>query len=302
MKTIFLYRFTRLRGQILGWGISLALLAIMLVSFYGSIVDEREQFEQLIDSYPQELMAFFGDFEDFVSPSGFLGVELFSYLQLILGVFAVLVGSGLLVSDEESGRLDLIMAHPVSRRTLYWGRCLAFVAATLAILIIAWLSIAIPSRWTELDVLSFVEIAQPFLSLFGVLLFFGTLALLLSMLLPSRRMAAMTGGLLLVGNFFLIGLSNINADLETVVKVTPLNYYQGGAAIDSFNVSWFIGLVFVAAVFAILAWWRFERRDIRVAGEGGWQRPELASLTKLWSRRHTRNVEPPAPERVAAQR
>jgi hypothetical protein len=26
----------------------------------------------------------------------------------------------------------------------------------------------------------------------------------------------------------------------------------------------------IALLFALLAWWRFERRDVRVAGEGNW--------------------------------
>jgi len=29
-------------------------------------------------------------------------------------------------------------------------------------------------------------------------------------------------------------------------------------------------------VLALLAWWRFERREIRVGGESGWRLPKLA--------------------------
>jgi hypothetical protein len=36
-------------------------------------------------------------------------------------------------------------------------------------------------------------------------------------------------------------------------------------------------------VFAALAWWCFQRRDIRVGGEGGWQLPRLSPLA--WLRR-----------------
>jgi ABC-2 type transport system permease protein len=42
------------------------------------------------------------------------------------------------------------------------------------------------------------------------------------------------------------------------------------------NVEWLLGLLGVAALFTLLAWWRFERRDIRVGGEGGWQLPLLS--------------------------
>lgn len=302
MGTIFRYRLTRLRGQILGWGIALALLALFLVYFYSSIADQQEQFDQLLEAYPEEIMAFFGDIETFTTPSGYLGVEFFSYMHLVLGVFALLIGSGLFASDEESGRLDLIMALPVKRSSLYWGRLLAFVVATVAILVITWLGLAIPSRWTALKEVSVVGLAWPFVSIFAVLTFFGMLALLLSLVLPSRRSAAMVSGLLLVADFFLVGLSQVNADLESVAKVTPLYYYQGGAAIDEFNAGWVVALLAVALLFALLAWWRFERRDIRVGGEGAWQRPARRSLTHMMPRRATARPEVPATEGATAQR
>jgi len=302
MKTIFRYRLTRYRGQILGWGIALALYALLMVQFYDTILEQREQFETLIESYPKELMAFFGDSDNFFSPAGYLETYIFSYMPLILGIFAVLVGSGLLASDEESGRLDLIMAHPVSRTALFAGRWFAFVAATVAIVALVWLGLAVPARWTPLNVVSLVEMAQPCLSLLGVLVFFGSLSLLLSLLLPSRRMAAMAAGLVLVASFFLPGLARLNADLEPVARLSPLYYYEGGKAIDGLSLSWVAGLLAVAVLFAILAWWRFRRRDIRVGGEGGWQRPTLPSLSRLAPRRLSNSRQRPAHTRASVPR
>ena len=298
MKTEFRYRLARFRGQILGWGIGLALLGLLLAQFYGTIADQQEQLMQLWGSYPEELMAFFGDLEDIATPSGYLGVEYFSYMPLIVGIFAVLMGSGLLVSDEESGRLDLIMAHPVSRRALFWGRLGAFALTTLAIMALSWLGLFLPTYWTRLDV-GGLELAWPFLSLLGVLLLFGTLALLLSMVLPSRRTTAMTTGLLLVASYFVTSLARIIDDLKTVSKLSPLSYYQGGQAIDGLNVTWLVGLLAFSALFAILAWWRFERRDIRVGGEGGRERPAWwRSLFRRVAARH----EAPASEGAVVQR
>ena len=62
-------------------------------------------------------------------------------------------------------------------------------------------------------------------------------------------------------------------------------------------------LVFVIfTLFVILAWWRFEQRDIRVGGEGGWQRPTLSSLLRLLPRRLSGRREVTAPERATVQR
>jgi len=275
MRTIFRYTLSRFRGQILGWGISLLLLGLMLMWFYPSIAEQGEAFEQLLEIYPEEFTAFFGDLSTMVTPEGFLSVEYFSYMPLILGIFAVLMGSGLLVSDEENGTLDLVLAHPVSRTALFFGRLLAFVVATLAILAISWLGLVLGTVATSLD-LGWSQMALPFLSVLAMLLLFGALALLLSMLLPSRRLAAMTAGLVLVASFFITGLAHISEGLETVAKFSPLNYYQSGEAMSGLNLQWFWGLVAFAVLFALLAWWRFLRRDIRVGGEGGWRLPSLS--------------------------
>jgi ABC-2 type transport system permease protein len=273
MLTVFLYALRRFRGQIIGWGIALALLSMLLTSMYDSFAAERDQFEELLELYPPEVTAFFGDIGSmFASPEGFVSIEFFSYMPLILGIFAVLMGSGLLVSDEESGTLDLIMAHPVGRTTLFLGRLLAFVVATVVILFIAWLGLILPTIWSSVDI-GWGSLWLPLSSLLTQLLVFGTLSLLLSMLLPSRRMAATTGGLMLVASFFITGLAEINEDLEAIAKLSPLNYYQTLDAFEGLNGEWLAGLLVAAVVFAVLAWWRFQRRDIRVGGEGGWRLP-----------------------------
>jgi len=275
MLAEFKHTLRRMRGQMIGWGIGLALYGLLMVSLYDSIVG-IEGFQELIASYPQELMAFFGDadFLAITTPKGYIGLYYFNYMTVIIGIFAVGACASLLVGDEEKGLLDLVMAHPVSRTALFWGRLLGFAVATVLILLVGWLSWLIPSGSSSMD-LPWIELLRPFLPLFAELLLFGTLALLLSMVLPSVRIAGMITGGLLVANYLLIGLSNINEDLKSLIEFTPLHYYQGGDAITELNWGWLAGLLAVSAAFALLAWWRFQRRDIRVGGEGGWRLPSL---------------------------
>jgi hypothetical protein len=93
------------------------------------------------------------------------------------------------------------------------------------------------------------------------------------MLLLSRGLAAMVPGVLLVASFFITSLAQIDPDLEVLADFSPLTYYQGGRALEGFNGTWFAALMIASLVFALLAWWRMERKDIRVAGEGGWRWP-----------------------------
>ena len=272
MSAVFRYAMSRSRGQIIGWGLTLFLLAVMMVSFYDTIAEDQAQWQELLDIYPQELLAFFGGVMDFTTPEGFLSVEFFSFMPLVLGVYAILAGGGLLVEDEEAGRMDLILGQPVRRRSLFFGRLLGFVLTTVLICALGLIGMKLSTTWSTME-LEWWTITKPFLSMLALVLFFGGLALVLSMLLPSRRMAGMLTGVVLVAGFFITGLAELSDSMKTIADLSPLTYYQGGRAMSELNLGWLLGMIGVTAIFVLVAWWRFERREIRVGGEGGWTLP-----------------------------
>jgi ABC-2 type transport system permease protein len=269
MKTTFRYTLAWMRGQILGWGAGIAALGLIVVPFYGVfMVDQQEDFLKMIENYPPEFLAFFGgDASTLMTPEGFLGMYAFSMLPVIIGIFAVMAGSGLLASDEELGRLDLILAHPVGRTRLFWGRCLAYAAALTGIMVLGWLGFIVLLGGSGLPV-TWIEMALPFFPVLAQGMVYGTLALLLSMLLPSRSMAAMGAGLVMVASYFLSSLSAINENLAAIARFLPYDYFQGGDALHGLRMDWFLGLLAASLLMAALAWLLFLRRDIRLGGEG----------------------------------
>jgi ABC-2 type transport system permease protein len=270
------YTLSSLRGQIIGWGLGIAALGLILIPFYNVFMAEQAQFMEMLESYPPEFLAFFGgDAASIATPEGYLSMYAFSMLPVIVGIFAVIAGSGLLVSDEESGRLDLIVAHPVSRAALFWGRSLAFVSASLGIMLLGWLGFVVLLGGSGLDV-GWGQMALPFLPLLAQTLIYGALALLLSMLLPARRLAAAVAGGVMVASYFLSSMASLNESLATIARFLPYDYFQGGEALGGLDWAPFLGLLAASGALALLAWWRFERRDIRVAGEGGWRLPALS--------------------------
>ncbi len=267
----FKHTLRRMRGQMIGWGIGLALYGLMMVAMYASVAGMKD-IAELIKSYPAEMKAFFKGMTALNTPSGYLDSYYFSMMPLIVGIFAVSAGAGLLAGDEEKGTLDLALAHPISRTAFFCGRLLGFVAATAAMLLVGWLAWLAPIGSQGLG-LSPLQLLQPYLPLFAELMLFGALALLLSMLLPASRTASMLSGALLAGSFLILGLANLNADLQPFVKLTPLYYYQGGSAVDGLNWAWLGGLLGASALLAVPAWALFRRRDIRVSGERSWGLP-----------------------------
>ena len=110
-----------------------------------------------------------------------------------------------------------------------------------------------------------------------------TLGLALGVPLAFARLrggvAGMAAGMFLVASYFITALAQINSGLKPIARFSPLEYYQSGYAVRGLKPTWLGGLLVVASLLAVVAGWRFERRDIRVAGEGSWRWP--------WQRRKT---------------
>jgi ABC-2 type transport system permease protein len=282
MLTVFRHSLSRYTGQILGWGIALALFCAYGLLLYDTLVEPeaQQQYEQLISKYPPELMTFFGDMSQMFTPGGYLDTLFFSYVPIVIGIFSIISCASLLAGDEEKGILDLVLAHPISRSKLYFRRLGAFAVATILILFISWLGFVATLHNTSMDATVW-EIILPFLSLFSLLLFFGTLTILLSMLLPSLQWAASTSGLLLVASYFLTSLARLSENLRLIEKFFPMHYYQGGQALTNMNWGWFGLLLAFSIIFASFAWWLFERRDIRVSGESGWRMSAFLGRKRL---------------------
>ncbi len=280
--TTFRYTFLSLLGQVLGWGSGLAVYGLLIVAMYEKMGAQKEQLEQLIAGYPPEFLAFFGgDANSLLTPAGFLGMYAFSMMPVIVGIFAVIVGSGLIANDEERGRLDLILAHPIGRNAFFWGRSLGVLTAASAILFLGWLGFCLLLGSSSLG-FTWGEMALPFLSLFAQTLVYTTLALLLSMLLPSRSLAAMTSGVVMVASYFISSLAFLDEKMEAVSKLMPYHYFQMTLSFNEVNLAWLFGLLAAGLVMTGIAWLRFIRRDIRLSGEGSWRLPFLQKSHKVY--------------------
>jgi len=258
----------RVRGRILGWGIGLGFYGLLMILLYKDVA--QMDIESYMQAFPKEITGFFSGIMELGTPWGYLDTYYFNYMTFIMGIMAIGVGAGLLVNEEERGVLDLLLAYPISRTALFWGRYLSLVLMLAIVLLLGELGWILPPQSANMGI-TWVEFLMPCLPLWAVLVLFGTLALLLSMVLPSGRLAGMIAGVLLIGNYLLVGIANLNPKLEHAVEFTPLHYYQGGYAVQGIEWGWLAGLLAGSLVMALAAWALFLRRDIRVGGEHEWR-------------------------------
>ena len=97
-----------------------ALIAAIFPSIEGS-----EELDELVEDYPDFLRSLFGIAEgaSLTSGPGFLDAELFSFmLPLFVLILAVGSGSRTFAGEEDSGRLELLLAYPLRRRDAVFAK------------------------------------------------------------------------------------------------------------------------------------------------------------------------------------
>ena len=276
--TIASYSLKRSFSIILGWGIPLMLLGIITIPFYDLVAENEKQLRPVLDTLKPLLKSFVGGDEaaQVFTPEGFIALRYFAFLPVVMGIFGSVYGSGLLAADEERGILDFLMAHPISRSQIFWGRLLSFLLSLIMIIGFGWFGLWLGVLKAESMNFSPVKLWLPYLSVFAVTWLFACLSFALSMVMPSRSAAAMFSGIIVLAGYIITNLSKAIKGLESWALFSPITYFQSnammGLKLNPLTVLFVSSIIFVA-----FAWKAFVNRDIRVAGDGGWKIPFLGS-------------------------
>lgn len=253
------------RGLIV-WVIGVAFYVALLMSVYPSVRDSAGQLQGYVDNLPEAFRtAFLGSGGDFFSPMGFVNTELFSWLGPIAFIaFAVGAANRALAGEEEDGTLSLLLAYPLSRRSLVLQRFAAMVVAIAALGLAFWLSLVVATELAGMDV-GAGALGQALL-LFTLLgLAVGSVTLAVGAATGRKAAGIAAGAAVGVAMYLLNTLGQINETLEPY-RVLSLFHYTGGTTplgrgLGAVDVAVLVGttLVLLAVTLAL-----FERRDIRV--------------------------------------
>ena len=251
--------FRKYRGSILGWSIGLAAYTLLINFLYHDFSTITQNASPGL--FLTKLLVFLGSSNSAITPrTEYLDIFLFNPVVLILGIVSVSISARLLLIDEDS-TYKTVFSSSVKRSGFFWGRVIGFLGAITLILGTAWLCWVLTANFLRVNLVP-LQLMRPFITLLGQLIIFGSISLLLSLVLPSGRIAGRISSGLLVINYVLVGFANLNLNLKSIVQFTPLYLYQGGIAVFGLNGDWLFIAIVVIVVLLLLAWWRFLKKDI----------------------------------------
>ncbi|MDR1300504.1 MAG: ABC transporter permease [Candidatus Nomurabacteria bacterium] len=255
-KTLFEKRFA-----ILFWALGLLLANLAIMQLFPPL---KEAFAQMTQDLPASLEVWFGgDGQIWTTLRGYVGMEIMGQMTTAMIVLAMVFSLSTLASEESSGVLLTQFSKPISRTSFYLQKFLAFVVATVIVMIGFYLGTWFGSVVLN-DIIPLGELFQPIVAITLLTLVFGTLTFALSAASGSKVLAGAVIGCYAIFGYFITSLRGAAEILTTLSKATPFYYYNNPSVIDNGlelkNVLILAATIIIPLVVALLI---FARRDLK---------------------------------------
>lgn len=251
------------RGAIIA-AVLLFLYTFWMASFYPQMEDMMGMYDQMLEN-PTFKALLGSEIAGMSSFSGFLTVELFSYVGLVLGAYVAFLAASFIAGEIEQKSSELMLSLPVSREKIILSRFATVLPIAAVISVVMLLAVYLGAMYVgeSIEVLWF-GYAMLFTCVF--MLAVGAGALLLSALMSDGKKAAFSAiGILLV-MFLVENIGSMITSIDWARHLSLYHYAKVTTIVLNHDVNWtnFGILVAVAIVFLALAVIVYKRRDINV--------------------------------------
>ncbi len=255
-----------LRWTTFWYALGLVLYIILIASFYPTLERQVEEFERILEQYPELLFRVFGiDPQQaiFTSFAGFMHVETFGFVwPAVVLIFVVLSGAATVAQEVERGTAEFWLSVPVSRARLLASKQLALFTGILFVVLSSALALAVGAA-TFGGELTGRGLGQLVLALTSFAVAFAGLATLASAFANERSKAAgVIGGIVLLMYLAWI-LAGLSEEVRWLRYLSLFTAYDPQAAMLG-ELAWYKPLVHLAVGIgaSLAALVVFTRRDI----------------------------------------
>lgn len=257
MSALVLAQLHERRRSLLSWGLPIGLWSAFVVAIYPSV---EEALSKAVASYPEALKQAFG-LAELTSVEQYLNAEMLSLIvPLAVGYLAVRSVASGLSGAAESGRLDVLLSAPVSRRRLVASGFSAAALELAAVLVVGLLITMLGSLVSGAG-LSFTRALAGFANVWPLALLFAGLGIVVTGW--SLRTAVVTGSVagILVAMYVADLVGRLDSSLDWIRYGSVFRYY-GRAIEEGIDPLAFVGVTAVAVAVAALGALLFDRRDL----------------------------------------
>jgi len=215
----------RLRGTV-ALTVLLGLFALLMIGLFPSVSESGADFEAYVESLPPAVREGFGvSGAAITTVEGFLSTEFYTFVWLLmLGLYVAYAAGGTVAGDIEDGRMDMLLATPVTRARVLGEKFLSLLTPVLVLNLVMPLFVygGLMLVGESIDA---VDLAAVHLLSVPYLLACGSLGTLLSVTV-HRADAAQRGGIAAVFVLFILESVTVDTDYEWLGLLSPTRYYD----------------------------------------------------------------------------
>ncbi|MFB6151498.1 MAG: ABC transporter permease subunit [Haloarculaceae archaeon] len=180
--------------------------------------------DALLAQYPPGVVETLG-LEQMGTMEGFVAIELYQYVWLLgLGAYFAYSAAGTIAGDVEDGRMDTLLAAPVSRRRLLVEKYLALLVPILVVNVVVFVTVYGAAAFVD-EPLSAADLAVVHAVSVPYFLACAAFGMLASVAAPRRLVAEGVAAGAVVGTFLLESLVS-PTDVAWLGAVAPMRYYD----------------------------------------------------------------------------
>lgn len=251
------------RNSLLWWSLGVAVYIGLIAAVWPSI-SGAEGISSLMDQMPKALLDLMGASDyDLSTGAGYVSGELFGFMiPIFILILTIGAGGAAIGGAEERGSLDLLLSHPISRRSvLLQSAALIAVEAVLFGTVIV-VALAVASPLADLQI-AFVHLVGAVVGIVMLGIAVGWSALAIGAATGSRALALAVTGSLAALTYLAGSLSGLVTFLRNAKWISPFFYATDGSPLVH-GYTWWHALVLggVGAVALIVGSLLFDRRNL----------------------------------------
>jgi ABC-2 type transport system permease protein len=211
------------------------------------------------------IQAMIGKTASMATFEGYLTIEGFSYMGLVIGGYLAFLTASFLAGEIEQKTVDLLMSLPLKRESIVLWRYVALVPIVVFISLAIVVAVYIGAKMVGISpAIQWIALDMAYIALLG--LSFGAISLFISAVLSDGKQAALMSLGLLILMYFIETIGSTVKGLSFVQSLSLFHYVNNSDILVAHQLSATNAavLIVVLVVFLALAVLAFRRRDINV--------------------------------------
>lgn len=252
---------------LLFWSLGVIAYLLAAMSKFQGYSRSGTSITEIFNSLPAGLRTYFGvNALDLQTAGGFFAGIAILYLSVMLGVHAVLLGSGIISKEETERTIEFLLTKPVSRNRVLFTKLLAALTIIVTLNIITLVSsvITVAAFNEGPSINGDIVFLMP--SIFFIQLFFLIIGASFAAIMRRPKRAGMFSAAVLMATYIISAFVDVTDKFGFLKYTTPYQYFDPKTIFSEgrYNLTYITITLAIVTILLVVSRFAYKNRDFYV--------------------------------------